>query len=205
MEQMYHPLLSHPVGNDWYIEKNCILTGSNASGKSTCIKALAVNAILARGIHTCAAERFSLPPMYVITSMTLRDDIAAGESYYIREVRYLKRLVDRGSHPGCTLCIIDEILKGTNTKERLAASEAVLSFLENTSCLVIAATHDRELATVMADRYENYHFRNDMEGGEIHFDYRLHPGISDSSNAVALLEIMGFPKEIVAEAGRLCG
>ena len=204
MEQMYHPLLNNPVGNDWHIEKNCILTGSNASGKSTFIKALAVNAILARGIHTCAAARFCLPPMYVVTSMTVRDDISAGESYYIREVKYLKRLVGRCAGPGYTLCVIDEILKGTNTKERLAASEAVLRYMEDTDCLTIAATHDRELAAAMEDVYENYHFRNYMEDGEIRFDYRLYRGISNSSNAVALLEVLGFPEEIVSEAGRLC-
>lgn len=204
MEQMYHPLLEEPVGNDWHIEKNCILTGSNASGKSTFIKALAVNAILARGIHTCAAARFCLPPVYVMTSMTVRDDICAGESYYIREVRYLKRLVERSAGPGYTLCVIDEILKGTNTRERLAASEAVLHYMENTNCLAIIATHDRELAVAMEGTYENYHFRNYLEEAEIRFDYRLYRGISNSSNAVALLEVLGFPERIVSEAGQLC-
>ena len=205
MEQMYHPLLTDPVGNDWHIERNCILTGANASGKSTFIKALAVNAILARSVHTCAAARFRLPPMSVITSMTVRDDLAAGESYYIREVKYLKRLVERAACPGYTLCIIDEILKGANTKERLAASEAVLGYMENTGCLTIAATHDRELAAAMAGTYDNYHFRNYMEEGEIRFDYRLYRGVSNTSNAVALLEVLGFPEEIVREAEKLCG
>ncbi|HCT90223.1 MAG TPA: hypothetical protein DF613_02390 [Lachnospiraceae bacterium] len=117
--------------------------------------------------------------------------------------KYLKRLVERVACPGYTLCIIDEILKGTNTKERLAASEAVLDYMGNTGCLTIAATHDRELAATMEGAYDNYHFRNYMEEGEIRFDYRLHRGISDSSNAVALLEVLGFPKEIIREAALL--
>ena len=116
-----HPLLEHPVENDFTLEYRAIITGANASGKSTFMKAVAVNAILAQTIHTCAATSFTLPRLYVMTSMALRDDILNGESYYIREVKYLKRMLERKRENMATPCVIDEILKGTNTKERLAA------------------------------------------------------------------------------------
>lgn len=87
-----------------------MITGANASGKSTFMKALAVNVILAQTIHTVTAKEFAIPRLGVMTSMALRDDILTGESYYIREAKYLKRMLDAVTEEAPILCVIDEIL-----------------------------------------------------------------------------------------------
>lgn len=195
-----HPLIEHAVANDVFMEKNMIITGSNASGKSTFIKAVAVNLILGQSIHTCTAETMSMPKVSVLTSMAVRDDVLSGESYYIREIRYLKRMIDRSGKDRLAFFGIDEILRGTNTKERIAASAAVLRYLNQRNCILMVATHDLELAETMKESCENYHFSESVEEGDVLFDYKLYPGISDTRNAIRLLGAMGFPEEIIAAA-----
>ncbi len=202
---LYHPLLREPVRNDIILERGCMITGANASGKSTFIKALAVNAILAQTIHTCTAETFCMPRMQVLTSMAVRDDIVSGESYYIREAGYLKRIVMAASGPARVFCLIDEILRGTNTEERLAASEAVCRYLAVYNCIAVVATHDPELAESMRGLYDCYHFKSEIRGSDICFDYKIYRGLGVNRNAVRILAYMGFPGEIVEMAERLCG
>lgn len=129
LEEIYHPLVSDPVCNSVTLKRGCIITGSNASGKSTFIKAVAINTILGQSIHTCTASRAVLPRARMITSMAVRDDILSGESYFIKEIRYLKRILDELSPDTLVICVVDEILRGTNTGERIAASTAILEFL----------------------------------------------------------------------------
>jgi DNA mismatch repair ATPase MutS len=200
MEEAYHPLLDDPVSNDLKLEGSCIITGSNASGKSTFIKAVAINAILAQNIRTCMAKKFEMPPMQIVTSMTVRDDITEGESYYIKELHYLKRVVEEVDKNRITLCIIDEILRGTNTQERLAASEAILTYIAQRDCIVIVATHDMELAESMHTKYRCLHFCNYIREGNIVFDYKIYEGMNETTNALKLLEYIGFPDEIVTMA-----
>lgn len=190
MTGMYHPLVENPVENDLIMSKNVILTGSNASGKSTFLKAAAVNMILAQTIHTCAARSAAVPRMKVMTSMTVRDDVIAGESYYITELKHLKRILDEVKTKGNVFCIVDEILRGTNTKERLEAAETVLRYLDTKNCTVLAATHDLELAKTMQECCRCMFFSNYVENGQIMFDYRLKDGFSETTNAVLLLRTM---------------
>lgn len=193
-----HPLLSHPVENDFKLEGHAIITGANASGKSTFMKAVAVNVILAQTIHTCAAECFSLRAMHVMTCMSLKDDILAGESYYVREAKYLKRMLEQIKENKDLLCVIDEILKGTNTTERIAASKAILSYISKKECVSMVATHDMELTEEAG--WEKYYFDSRIAEGDVWFDYKIHKGIGGKSNAVSLLELLDYPKEIVKEA-----
>lgn len=204
-EGLYHPLLEHPVCNDFFPEKNCMITGANASGKSTFIKAVAINAILAQTIHTAAAVYFAMPRMRVLTSMAVRDDILSGESYYMKEVRYLKRIVDAvDEEVGMpVLCVIDEILRGTNTAERIAASKAVCHYLGKRNCLAIVATHDMELAESLGGQYNCYYFESAIWDTDICFDYKIHEGIGKNRNAIQLLSYLEFPKEIVDMARQL--
>ena len=199
---LVHPLLNHPVGNSHRLEKDVLLTGSNASGKSTFLKALAVNAILGQSVATCAAESYCFRPGAVLTSMAVRDDITAGESYFMAEVRSLKRLVEAARRGGCLL-FIDEILKGTNTLERLAASQAVLENLHARDCLCVAATHDLELTQRLAGQYHCYHFQEELTQEGIAFDYKLRPGPSNTRNAIRLLDVLGFPRSTVQRAQEL--
>lgn len=201
-EDLYHPLLSAPVPNTEKISNNSIITGSNASGKSTFIKALAVNGILAQTIHTCAAKKFNLRFSLIITSMAVRDNISEGDSYFITEIKSLKRILDKVQDIACT-CFIDEILKGTNTIERIAASAAVLKYLHNTDCLCITASHDIELTHILENEYSNYHFREHITDEGINFDYKLKQGPSQTRNAIKLLHYMNFDNQIVTEAETL--
>lgn len=200
VEDIYHPLIKDPVCNSVTLERGCLITGSNASGKSTFIKSLAVNVLLAQSICTCAAGRMRLPASSLVTSMAVRDDVTSGESYYIKEIKYLKRIIRQLDSERFTICVIDEILRGTNTQERIAASCAVLKYLAGQNCLAVTASHDIELTQLLADYYDNYHFREQMEENGISYTYKIQPGPADSKNAIRLLEIMGFPGEIVEEA-----
>jgi len=203
MEEIYHPLVNEPVKNSLTMNRNLILTGSNASGKSTFIKSAAINTIFALSIHTCLADRMQLPDAIVVTSMSMRDDVVGGESYFITEIKYLKRIVEKSGEGRMVICMIDEILRGTNTKERIAASEAVLRYLNRKKCLVMVATHDLELTKRFAGDCNMYHFSEKLGEQDVNFDYKLKNGVSNSSNAIDLLEFVEFPKEIVAEARKL--
>ncbi len=198
MEDIYHPLIDNPVYNSVRLRKNTIITGSNASGKSTFIKAAAINEIFAQTIHTCTARRFVLPPTYVKSSMAVRDNLMAGESYYIREIKSLKRtaLSTDGRLP--VFCAIDEILRGTNTNERLAASASILRYMQDKNCIVLVATHDLELLDMLKDSgYDNYYFSEQPEAEDVIFDYKIHSGVSKNTNAIRLLERIGFPEEVI--------
>jgi len=193
-----HPLLNNPVKNDFKLDNRAIITGANASGKSTFMKTVAINCILAQTIHTCTASKMYMAKMQVMTCMSLRDDILSGESYYFREAKYLKRMLDVIVEKERVLIVIDEILKGTNTKERVAASKAILDYIGTTDCLALVATHDNELTETT--KYMKYYFESSIIDGDIVFDYKIHDGIAEKSNAIALLSLLGYPDIIIEKA-----
>ena len=201
-ERMGHPLLVRPVTNDCHIRRDTIITGSNASGKSTFIKALAVNALLAQAIHTCAAKSFALPRARIVSSMALRDDITKGDSYFIAEIKSFKRIMDLSEREPC-LCFVDEILRGTNTIERIAASAAVLYSLSRAHCLCLVASHDIELTRILKNEYDNYHFSEQVTNAGVSFDYLLREGASKTRNAILLLSAMGFDPDAIDTANEL--
>ena len=201
LEQLYHPLLADPVKNDIETTNGVLLTGSNASGKSTFLKAVALNMILAQTIHTCCADHCQSSYWRVMTSMALRDDLGSGESYYIVEIRSLKRILDAAQSPGApVLCFVDEVLRGTNTVERIAASTQILKSLHKPGVCCFAATHDVELTGLLEAEYDNYHFEEQIADGDISFPYLLMPGRATSRNAIRLLEMMGYSEEIIKKA-----
>ena len=199
-QELYHPLIKIPICNSLSLSKNCLITGSNASGKSTFIKAIAVNVILAQSIHTCTAANISVPNARIITSMAIRDDISSGESYYIKEIKYLKRIIDCFADGRMVICAIDEILRGTNSDERIAASVAILVYLIKVDCIALVASHDLEIAKLLANQYNLYYFCEQLKNGDIFFDYCIHQGVSTTQNAINLLKAEGFPEEIIAVA-----
>ena len=134
-----------------------------------------------------------------MTSMALRDNLMGGESYFVVEIRSLKRILDALTDTLPTLCVIDEILRGTNTVERIAASAALLRYVQGRNCLVMAATHDQEL-THLLKNYAQVHFREELTEQGMHFSYRLMQGPADTRNAIALLRQMGFPEQVLQEA-----
>ena len=201
---LYHPLLSEPVTNSIRAERGVLITGSNASGKSTFLKAVAVNALLAQTVHTCPAESYQGGLYRIFTSMALRDNLEGGESYYIVEIRALKRILDAvNADPSPVLCFVDEVLRGTNTVERIAASTQVLKSLHRPGVICFAATHDIELTRLLEKEYDNYHFEEQVEEDDIQFNYRLMPGRASSRNAIRLLGVIGYDQEIIREADRM--
>ena len=203
MEDIYHPLIAHPVQNSAVLDKNCIITGSNASGKSTFIKTIAINVILAQTIHTCSAKSFLLPESTMITSMAVRDDIISGDSYFIKEIKYLKRILDAVTAERTVICVVDEILRGTNTQERIAASKAILEYLNGKNCIAMVASHDKELTELSYLDYDNYHFSEKIGEADVVFDYKLQKGPATSQNAIRLLEITGFPQSVINRANQI--
>lgn len=200
---IYNPLVDKPVCNDFGLNNNCIITGSNASGKSTFIKAIAINEILAMSIHTCTAKRAIISKAEIYTSMAIRDDLLAGESYFVKEIKSLHRIIKVIDQGRFSIAIIDEILRGTNTKERISASAAILKYLENKNCIVVVASHDIELINLLkSNRYDNYYFCEKADKEDVIFDYKIHRGICEQSNAIKLLEFFGFPGDIVKKANK---
>lgn len=196
----YHPLLEQPVKNSIHASKGVLLTGSNASGKSTFLKMVAINAIMAQTIHTCTAGEYRSPLWSIYSSMALRDDLGSGESYYIVEIKALKRILDACQKGEKVLCFVDEVLRGTNTVERIAASAQILQSLREDDVLCFAATHDIELAELLKDDYDNYHFEEEIRDGDISFQYRLLNGKATTRNAIRLLEIIGYSSEVTHRA-----
>ncbi|WP_049283943.1 MutS-related protein [Staphylococcus argenteus] len=198
--ELTHPLISDAIANDFSLSQNILLTGSNASGKSTFMKAIAINLILAKTTHTVTATKFVYQPGNVFTSMANADSVLSGDSYFMAELKSIKRIVNISGNQNI-YCFIDEIFKGTNTTERIAASESVLSFLnQKPNFKVIAATHDIELAELLKNQYSNYHFNEVIENNKIHFDYKIKPGKANTRNAIELLRITSFPEQIYQRA-----
>lgn len=197
---LYHPLIANPVKNSVEAKKGILLTGSNASGKSTFLKTVAINSIFAQTIHTVLADAFESNYFHICSSMSLRDDLAGGESYYIVEIRAIKRILDIASGKEKVLCFVDEVLRGTNTVERIAASTEILKSLAKKEVMCFAATHDVELTELLAGEYDNYHFEEEIADGDIRFPYRLLKGKATTRNAIKLLQLLGYEESIIADA-----
>lgn len=199
---LYHPLLQNAVSNDLCAKKGVLLTGSNASGKSTFLRAVAVNALLAQTVHTCAATAYEAPFYRICSSMSLRDDLAGGDSYYMVEIKSIKRIIDQAGQDGGrpVLCFVDEVLRGTNTVERIAASTQIMKKLAAGHALCFAATHDIELTKLLRQEYDNYHFEERIEENDIFFPYLLLEGPASTRNAIALLKMLQYDEGITAEA-----
>lgn len=200
-EGIYHPLLDAPVTNSIRTNRSVLLTGSNASGKSTFLKAVAMGALLAQTVHTVPAKAYRASYFQILSSMALRDNMQGNESYFIVEIKSLKRIYEAAKAPVCTLCFVDEVLRGTNTVERIAASREVLSGLARSGrTICFAATHDIELTYLLEDVCDNYHFEETVTDDKVEFDYLLHEGRATSRNAIKLLRMLGYPSDVIERA-----
>ncbi len=198
----YHPLIESPVVNSVETDRGILITGSNASGKSTFLKMCALNALLAQSVHTCTASEYKAHKFRIFSSMALRDDLNYGDSYYMVEIKSLKRIIDASKDEagGPVLCFIDEVLRGTNTVERIAASTKVLEYFADSKVCCFAATHDGELATLLEQKYDICHFEGVMKGNDVIFDYTVKPGATTTRNAIKLLATIGYDAKLVHDA-----
>ncbi|NGP90221.1 MutS-related protein [Fodinibius halophilus] len=203
--QAYHPLLENPVPNSMTIkQKGILVTGSNMSGKTTFLKTMGVNQVLAQTFNFCCADEATLPFCNVISSMRREDQLTEGKSFYMGEVERVKELIDSSSSSKKpTLFLLDEIFRGTNTIERIAASMQVLKWLNSDKDFVLASTHDLELVTLLEDEYEFYHFAEEVREESLFFDYKIKPGHSSTRNAIKLLELSDYPPTVVEGAMKM--
>ncbi|MBB3187888.1 MutS-related protein [Microbacter margulisiae] len=198
---MYHPLIEACISNNFSNRrKSVILTGSNMSGKTAFIRTVAINVLTAQTIHTCFAKNFHLTPMQIFSSIQISDDLMNARSYYLQEVLTVKEMIEATEKLASSLFLLDELFKGTNTTERIAAGKAVLSALNTGNNLVLIATHDLELAELLQNEYDLYHFSEQINGAELAFDYKLKKGVMTQRNAIRILELYHYPPETVAEA-----
>ncbi len=203
-----HPLLDDAVANSITMDgQGVLITGSNMSGKSTFLRTMGVNALLAQTLYTCTATSYRGGFFRVITSISLEDSLSEGKSYYYREAERLLKLIDAAEADAVTpaLCIVDELLSGTNYTERLAASEAILNHLARQNALVIVATHDLDLAEKLQELYRCCHFTDQVGVDGLHFDFKLKDGIASTRNAIKLLSYLGYPRNIVEQADLKAG
>lgn len=197
-QDLAHPLIKDAVSNSVTMnEKGIILTGSNMSGKSTFLRTIGVNAVLAQSLYTVTAKQYNSSFFKVMTSISPEDNIMGGKSYYFREAEALLRIIDEGGDDFPLLCIIDEIFRGTNPIERVNASVEILSYLEKNNALPVVATHDLELTDMLKEKYDLYYFTENMEEEGLVFDYKLKNGVCRTRNAVKLLKYLEYPEEII--------
>jgi len=198
---VYHPLIEHCIPNTLNTGgKSVLLTGSNMSGKTTFIRTIALNMLCANALDMCFARSFSGRRMKIHSAINLHDNLLESQSFYMKEVMAVKDMLEKAHQSGYNLFILDEIYKGTNTLERIAASKAVLSALAVKGNMVFVSTHDIELADLLAEEYDLYHFCEQIKQNQLYFDYLLKQGKLKNHNAIRLLEIEGYPKSVISEA-----
>jgi len=197
----YHPLIEDPVKNSISASKGVLLTGSNASGKSTFLKTTAINVLMAETLCTCLASYYKGQFYALFSSMSLKDNLE-GDSYFMAELKAIKRILNysRENPDKNIICFVDEVLRGTNTVERISSSTEILKYFGSEGLLCFAATHDGELTFLLENEYDNYHFEEEILDDDVRFNYRLLPGRATSRNAIKLLSVMGFDPEIVQKA-----
>ncbi|MRT92460.1 DNA mismatch repair protein MutS [Ancylomarina sp. 16SWW S1-10-2] len=204
VEELYHPLITNAVPNSIRVkDKSILLTGSNMSGKTTFIRTIGVNVLTGLTLNTCFGKSFSLPRMRIFSAIRISDDLMNDRSYYFEEVLTIKEMIEESQSENTNLFLLDEIFKGTNTIERISAGKAVLSSIAKGNNIVFVSTHDIELADLLQDEYELYHFSEIVGHKTVDFDYKLKSGKLKNRNAIKILQINGYPESVIQEANSL--
>lgn len=199
--QARHPMLmaNKGVANSLQIDGNgqtILITGSNMSGKSTFLRTIGTNVVLALAGSVVAAEKLICSPVQVFTSMRTQDSLEENTSSFYAELKRLKTLIDRTRQTSNwpVLYFLDEILKGTNSADRHRGARALILQLHETSSSGFVSTHDVELGELAATHpfVHNYSFNSDVIDGKLHFDYQLRNGVCRSFNASQLMESIGI-------------
>lgn len=197
-DELVHPLVENPVPNSIDIKnEGIVLTGSNMSGKSTFLRTVGINALFAQTICTTLSKRYKGSFFKILTSISPSDDIAQGKSYYLGEAEAVLRIIKGCKDEIPSLCIIDEIFRGTNPVERISASCEILNYLISNNSIPIVATHDLELTEHVDKNYKCYYFTEDVDDEGLKFDYLIRKGVSPTRNAIKLLKFLGYPENII--------
>ena len=197
-EALRHPLLRDAVPNDVRLggagPRVLLVSGSNMSGKSTYLRTVGANVVLAQAGAPVPAARFRLTTLQPGATLRIQDSLQAGRSRFYAEITRLKELADLAAGPFPVLFLLDEILHGTNSHDRRIGAEAVVSGLLQRNAIGLVTTHDLALTELAASTgaLANAHFEDQVTDGEIAFDYRLRPGVVTHSNALALMRAVGL-------------
>jgi hypothetical protein len=195
-----HPLIPVPrcVRNEVHLTESLrllVVSGSNMSGKSTLLRTVGVNAVLALAGAPVRAWRLRVSPLVVGATLRIQDSLQAGRSRFFAEITRVRQLVDLARGPIPLLFLLDEIFGGTNSHDRRLGAEAVVRRLVNLGAIGLVTTHDLALTHIvelLAPRAANVHFEDHFENGAITFDYRMRPGVVQKSNALALMRAVGL-------------
>ncbi|RDC62079.1 MutS-related protein [Adhaeribacter pallidiroseus] len=201
--ELGHPLifLKNRVTNNFRMQgagQTLIITGSNMSGKSTFLRTVAINLVLAFAGSAVSARRLRAYPAQVYTAMRTEDNLAESTSSFYAELKRLKMLLDVTTSGTPVYYFLDEILKGTNSRDRHLGAQALIRQLHEQSASGLVSTHDLELGNMAqqnSDYIQNYSFNSTIEEDKILFDYKLHPGVCNSFNASKLMQLMGIRME----------
>lgn len=199
-ENLYHPLIDMDkvIANTVTITPGVtIITGSNMSGKTTFLRTVAINLVLAyMGAGVCA-DKFSAGYMRIFTSMRVTDDVAGGVSTFYAEILRIKNMIDYMNNKSSVpmICFIDEIFKGTNSADRLVGATKVIKRLSESGGITMVSTHDFELCDITdsaGNQADNYHFEEYYEDGKLKFDYKIKQSRCTTRNAMEILKMAGL-------------
>lgn len=198
--ELGHPLIpkTERINNDFGVEKNTLIsliTGSNMAGKSTFLRSIGVNIVLAQMGAPVCAKTFTVSPVRLMTSMRISDNLAENTSTFYAELKKLKTIIEAVNHHENIFILLDEILRGTNSHDRHTGSAALITQFIKQHAFAVIATHDLELAELQKQypqAIENYHFDVQVKGEELFFDYKLKDGICHSLNASLLMKKIGI-------------
>ena len=202
-KELGHPLIaaSKNIRNDYSTEgiaQISLITGSNMAGKSTFLRSVGVNQVLAMAGAPACAERLSVSVMQVMSSMRIADNLEESVSTFYAELKKLQGIIEAVNRKEKVFLLLDEILRGTNSLDRHTGSKALVIQLIKQDAVGMLATHDLELASI-GERYpgnlHNYHFDVQVEGAELYFDYKLKTGVCESMNASILMQKIGIVLE----------
>jgi hypothetical protein len=198
--QLGHPLIPDAamIPNDVTLDSDArvlVVSGSNMSGKSTLLRSVGINAVLALAGAPVCARTLRMTPLSIGASIYVQDSLHAGVSRFYAEITRLGLIMQRAADRPPMLFLIDELLHGTNSHDRRIGAEAIVRGLVDRGAIGLLTTHDLAL-THVADapgtRATNVHFQDTLEDGRMHFDYRMRPGVVQKSNALALMRSVGL-------------
>ncbi|MDO3641713.1 hypothetical protein [Mucilaginibacter sp. L3T2-6] len=204
LDEMYHPLIYNCVPNSIHTrtDEGVLITGSNMSGKTTFIRSIAINTLLAQTLYTTCTASYKAPLLRIQTSIRTTDDLGEHKSYFQAEALSILDIINQsgGDQSVKSLIIIDEIFRGTNTIERIAAAKSVLTYLTENKNFVFVSTHDLELAELLDNDYAVYSFEETVNDTRLVFDYKMKTGVLKNKNGIAILETIGYPETVVEDA-----
>lgn len=194
-EEIGHPLIPNikRINNDINISNNIlIISGSNMSGKTTFLRTIGINSVLAKAGSFICSKKFIFSNLTIMTSMRISDDLNEGVSTFYAELKRIKSIVDEAKKGENILFLIDEIFRGTNSIDRLYGAKTVISKLNSLNVIGLISTHDLELCELASSRIKNYSFSESYKDKKIFFDYKIKQGKSQTTNAKHLMEMVGI-------------